>query len=123
MDINNLFREDNDFNICKSWLCGSTDGDTYSISAWFEKKLPARPDGVSESKYEEVVPYDLFYSGRWEDSIGYKHDYKVDDPKVDDEARKMAKNLNEIIDEIKAKVAKLAEEAKNDEYRENQADK
>lgn len=109
MDIANIFREDNDFNIVKSWLCGSTDGQTYSICEWYEKKLLDRPEGVSRSKYDDIVS-DLFCCTEWEDSIGYKHDYKVDDPAVDEAAREVVERLNAFIDKTNAKIRKLADE-------------
>lgn len=112
MDIVNMFREDNDFNIVKSWLCGSTDGQTYSICEWYEKKLLDRPEGVSQSKYDNIVS-DLFCCTEWEDSIGYKHDYKVDDPAVDEAAREVVGRLNAFIDKTNAKIRKLADEDKD----------
>ena len=44
MDKANIFTEDNDFNICKSWLCGATDGATFSIGDWWWKKIDECPD-------------------------------------------------------------------------------
>ena len=37
-----------------------------------------------------------------EDTIGWKHDYKVDDPEVDTVAQKMVDGLNALIDKLNA---------------------
>ena len=105
MDKANLFTEDNDFNICKSWLCDSTGGQTYSLSDWFGKKLVPCP---AEFLWNELEG--CFCSQEWEDSIGYKHDYKVDDPKVDEEAQAMADRINAYIGKLNRQIENLKKE-------------
>ena len=98
MDTANIFTEDTDFNICKSWLCGSTDGQTYSISDHFGKKLHC-PDGMDEKEWWNLT--EGFFNWQvWEDTVGWKHDYKVDDPEVDIAAQKMADGLNDLINKV-----------------------
>jgi len=98
MDIENIFTGDTDFNICKSWLCGSTDGQTYSISDHFGKKL-RRPEGWTEREYWDAM--EGFFNWQvLEDVIGWKHDYKVDDPEVDIAAQRMADGLNDLIAKV-----------------------
>lgn len=100
MDTPNIFKEDTDFNICKSWLCGSTDGQTYSISDHFGAKM-RRPDGMDEMEWWNLT--EGFFNWQvWEDVVGWKHDYKVDDPEVDIAAQKMADGLNALIDKLNA---------------------
>ena len=105
MDKPNIFTEDNDFNICKSWLCDSTDGQTYSISDWFGKKLVPCPVEFFCNELEGC-----FCTQEWEDAIGYKHDYKVDDPKVDMEAFTMVVRLNAYIDKLNRRIEDLKKE-------------
>ena len=98
MDIANIFTGDTDFNICKSWLCDSTDGQTYSISGHFGKKM-RRPDGMDETEWWNLI--EGFFNWQvWEDTIGWKHDYKVDDPEVDAAAQKMVDGLNDLINKL-----------------------
>ena len=98
MDVANLFTEDTDFNICLSWLCGSTDGATYSISDHFGKKMKC-PEGMAVAEWEEKT-YDFFNWVAWENAVGWKHDYKIDDPKAKKEAERMVKDLNALIDRV-----------------------
>lgn len=99
MDTPNLFMEDTDFNICKSWLCNSTDGGTYSINDHFEGKMKC-PANMSQDKFFQQT-VDFFETYEWNKAIGYKHDYKIDDPEVDKVANKMVKELNALIDRLK----------------------
>lgn len=100
MDTPNIFKEDTDFNICKSWLCGSTDGQTYSVSDHFGQKL-RRPENMTEAEWLDKTE-GVFNWQEWEDTIGWKHDYKVDDPEVDIAAQKMVDGLNALIDKLNA---------------------
>lgn len=86
--IVNIFTEDTDINIIKSWLVGSTDGQTYSINERFLKRI----NGLD-------MNFDCIESA-WDDIIGYKHDYKIDDPKLDEIANDILKNLNEFIEKV-----------------------
>lgn len=86
--IVNIFTEDTDINIIKSWLVGSTDGQTYSINDRFLpriKELEFNFDCIEEA---------------WDNIIGYKHDYKIDDPKLSEVANGILKNLNEFIENV-----------------------
>ena len=98
MDRPNLFMEDTDFNICLSWLCGSTDGATWSLRRHFEKKMKP-PAGMGEGEFFNET-YDFFEWERWQYAIGRKHNYKVDDPRARDEAERMVKDLNALIDRV-----------------------
>lgn len=109
MDKANLFTEDNDFNICKSWLCGSTDGATWSLSEWFNKKVAECPVGVDSVKYDCETD-GIFSCEEWEEAVGWNHDYKVDDPKVDEEAQAMADRLNAYVEKVNKRIADLREE-------------
>ena len=95
MDIANLFKDDTDLNICKSWLCGSTDGAIWSLNDWFGKKMAA-PDGMSEEEFFDKT-YDFFECSLWQETIGWNHDYKIDDYGLDAIAQKMADGLNALI--------------------------
>ena len=106
MDKPNIFREDTDFNICKSWLCGSTDGATYSLSDWFWTKVAKCPENISRAKFEDVIE-NCFCTQEWEDAVGYKHDYAVDDPEVDAEATEMVVRLNKYIEGLNEKIRNL----------------
>lgn len=109
MDKANLFTEDNDFNICKSWLCGSTDGATWSLSEWFNKKVAECPVGVDPVKYDCEMD-GIFSCEEWEEAVGWKIGYKVDDPKVDEEAQAMADRLNAYIDKLNRQIENLKRE-------------
>ena len=106
MDKANLFTEDNDFNICKSWLCGSTDGATWSLSEWYNKKVAECPVGVDRVKYDCETD-GIFSCEEWEEAVGWKYDYKVDDPNVDAVALAMAMRLNVYIDKWNRKIEEL----------------
>ena len=90
--IVNVFSEDSDINVIKSWLIGSTDGQTYSISDRF---LPR----ITSHKFD--FNFDCI-DGEWNDIIGYKHDYKIGDPELDKEANRMLNDINEFIKNVNA---------------------
>lgn len=96
MDKPNIFTEDNDFNICLSWLCDSTDGQTYSISDWFGKKLK-QPEGMDYDTWWNLLE-GVFNWQVWEDTVGWKHDYRVDDPEAKKAAQEMEIGLNKLIE-------------------------
>ena len=91
MDTINIFTEDTDLNIVKSWLCNATDGQTYPFDR-FAKRITCPQAGF---RFDEI-------EGLWDDIIGYKHDYKVDDPALEGEAEALLKRLNEFIDDVNA---------------------
>lgn len=83
----NIFTEDTDLNIVKSWLCNSTDGQTYPFDRFVMRIKCPWVDLIEE---------------KWEAIIGNKHDYKVDDPALEGEAEALLKRLNEFIDDVNA---------------------
>ena len=87
MDCSNIFTEDTDINIIKSWLIGCSDGQTYPINDRF---LPRIKFEFDFDRIEE----------QWDNIIGYKCDYKIDDPNLDKVANDMLKNLNEFIENV-----------------------
>ena len=88
MDCANIFSEDTDINIIKSWLVGSSNGQTYPINDRF---LP-RIKGL-EFNFERIEE-------QWDNIIGYKCDYKIDDPNLEKVASDMLKNINEFIENV-----------------------
>lgn len=91
-DIVNLWSEDSDFNVVKTWLVGGTDGQTYSITDRFLPKLK-----IDESKY----CYDYCdIEERIDNIIGFKHDYKLDDPMLDHAAQEMVDRMDNLIRDI-----------------------
>ncbi len=91
MDTINIFSEDTDLNIVKSWLCNATDGQTYPFDRFAERiKVPQAKFRLAEIE------------GQWNETIGNKHDYKVDDPAMEAEAKALLKRLNDFIDDVNA---------------------
>ena len=88
MDCANIFTEDTDINIIKSWLIGCSDGQTYPIIDRFLPRIKAL-----EFNFERI-------GKQWDDIIGYKYDYKIDDPNLEKVANNMLKNLNEFIENV-----------------------
>ena len=88
MDCANIFTEDTDINIIKSWLIGCSDGQTYPINDRF---LP-RIKGLNFN-FEQIEE-------QWDNIIGFKTDYKIDDPNLDKVANDILKNINEFIDNM-----------------------
>lgn len=103
MDNANLFKEDNDFNICKSWLCNSTEGQTYSLSDWFGNKIHPCPTDALAVEYDNIIG-GCFNTQEWEDAIGFRHDFKVDGEYTDKETEKMVSRINDYIDRLNAKI-------------------
>lgn len=94
MDTPNIFTEDTDLNIVKSWLCNATDGQTYSICDRFLPRI----------KIPEELAWDFCdIETEWDDIIGWKHDYKVDDPEMEKRAEKVLTDINAFIDKVNAK--------------------
>lgn len=91
-EIANLWSEDTDENIVKSWLVGITDGQTWSVNERFLKRITTPAFGMNFDCIEE----------RWDDIIGYKHNWKLDEVGLDDEVKRIVKELNELIADINA---------------------
>lgn len=88
MDCANIFAEDTDINIIKSWLIGCSNGQTYPINDRFLPRIKALNmdfDNIAEA---------------WDNIIGWKYDCKIDDPKLNDVANDILKSLNEFIDTV-----------------------
>ena len=88
MDCANIFTEDTDINIIKSWLIGCSDGQTYPINDRFLPRIKCL-----EFNFDRIEE-------QWNNIIGYKYDYKIDDPNLEKVANDMLKNLNEFIDNV-----------------------
>lgn len=88
MDTANIFTEDTDINIIKSWLVGCSDGQTYPINDRFLKRI----NGLD-------MNFDCIEEA-WDNIIGWKYDYKVDDPKLSEVANDILKNINEFIENV-----------------------
>jgi hypothetical protein len=100
MDTINIFTEDTDLNIVKSWLCNATDGQTYPFDR-FAKRITCPQ---AQYRFDEI-------EGLWDERIGHKHDYKVDDPAMQVEAEETLKRLNDFIDDVNANPEKYLKEA------------
>lgn len=88
MDCANIFSEDTDINIIKSWLIGCSDGQTYPINDRFLPRIKCLK--FNFDRIEE----------QWDNIIGFKTDYKIDDPNLEKVANDMLKNINEFIDNM-----------------------
>ena len=88
MDCANIFAEDTDINFIKSWLIGCSDGQTYPINDRFLPRIKCL-----EFNFDRIEE-------QWNNIIGYKYDYKIDDPNLEKVANDMLKNLNEFIDNV-----------------------
>lgn len=88
MDCANIFAEDTDINIIKSWLIGCSNGQTYPINDRFLPRI--KNPGFNFDRIEE----------QWDNIIGFKNDYKIDDPNLEKVANDILKNINEFIDNV-----------------------
>jgi len=87
MNTINIFTEDTDLNIVKSWLCNATDGQTYPFDRFVMRiKCPQ-------------FRFDLIQE-KWDEIIGHKHDYKVDDNSLEEVATAMLKRINDFIADV-----------------------
>lgn len=93
-DIVNLWSEDTDLNVVKTWLVGGTDGQTYSITDRFLPRIKID---------EEVYEYDYCdIEGAVDEIIGYKHDYKLDDPELEVRAKEIVDGMVKLVESINA---------------------
>ena len=87
MDKINIFTENTDINIIKSWLIGCSDGQIYPINDRF---LP-RIRGIEfNDRIEE----------QWDNIMGSKYDYKIDDPNLAKVANDILNNINRFIENV-----------------------
>lgn len=87
MDTINIFTEDTDLNIVKSWLCNATDGQTYPFDR-FVKRIKCRQ-----------IRFD-FINEKMDAIIGNKHDYKVDDTILEKVATAILERINDFIADV-----------------------
>lgn len=91
-EIANLWSEDTDENIVKSWLVGITNGQTWNVNEHFLKKITTTAFGMNFHCIDAM----------WDDIIGYKHNWKLDEVGLDDEVKRIVNELNELIADINA---------------------
>ena len=96
-EIANLWKENNDMNIVKSWLIGLTDGATYPINNWFLSKIHPGDYKFDFSRIEE----------KWDDCIGPCGYLHIDSDSLDSWAKRIVTNLNNFIAEINANPGKF----------------
>lgn len=117
----NIFKDDSDINIVKSWLVGSTEGAPYSIKDRYLKYI-ANPQIVdfTFTKYPSKKPvyrYDFReIAEKWDGIVGCKHDYSVDDPELETVAGRIDKELKEFIGDINKHPERYFEEIKNNDH-------
>lgn len=93
-DVINLWSEDSDFNVVQTWLVGGTGGQTYSILDRFLPRIK-----IDEEKYD----YDFGdIETEVDEIIGYKHDYKLDDPDLIPRTWAIVDGLNAFVGEVNA---------------------
>ena len=88
MDCSNIFTEDTDINIIKSWLIGCSDGQTYPINDRFLPRIKCL-----KFNFERIEEH-------WDNIIGDKYDYKIDDPNLEKVANDILNNINEFIENV-----------------------
>lgn len=91
-EITNLWKEDTDENIVKSWLVGLTDGQTYSINNHF---LPRITTPLFCGNFDSI-------EGEWDDIIGPCIRCHIDDDILEPRAKEIVNGLNGFIDRINA---------------------
>ena len=91
-EITNLWKEDTDENIVKSWLVGLTDGQTYSINDRF---LPRITTPLFCGNFDCI-------EAEWDEIIGPCIRCKIDDELLEPQAQKIVKGLNDFIARINA---------------------
>jgi hypothetical protein len=97
-EIEKLWGEDTDLNVVKTWLLNGTFGGTHTVVDRFLSKLK-----VDETKYDYdycdiEMPID--------EIIGYKHDYKLDDPELEVRAKEIVDGLTKFVREVNANPGK-----------------
>ena len=88
MDCANIFSEDTDINPIHRRPIGRSDGQTYPINDRFLPRIKCLK--FNFDRIEE----------QWDNIIGYKYDYKIDDPNLEKVANNMLKKLNEFIENV-----------------------
>jgi len=97
MDIINLWcetgdKEKDELNIVKSWLCGSTDGQTYSVT---DNILDFDVEKIEEMGYCYEFPEEAF-----DIVLGFRHDFCVDSPNLEDIAKTIVKGLHDLSNDV-----------------------
>ena len=88
MDKINIFTENTDINIIKSWLIGCYNGQTDPINDRFILRIKC--SWFNFDRIEEQL----------NNIIGYKCDYKIDDPNLEKVANDILNNINEFIENV-----------------------
>ena len=93
-EIINLWKEDSDYNVVKTWLVGGTGGQTFSILDRFiprikvDDKMFVYDFGDIEQEVDEI--------------IGWKHDYKLDDEDIDKRTHEIVNGLSDFVNKVNA---------------------
>lgn len=91
-EITNLWSEDTDENIVKTWLLGCSDGQTFPICNRFLKRITTPLLNCNFDRIEQ----------EWDEIIGPCIRCKIDDPELEIRAAKIVKGLNDLINRINA---------------------
>jgi hypothetical protein len=94
VDVKNLWKPTGDawqdkVNIAKSWLVGASQGQTWPL----DELLDIDVDRLWE------IGYDYDFGGieqQFDDIVGYKHDYDIDDPELDEKAQAIVAGLEDL---------------------------
>lgn len=91
MDTINIFTEDTDLNIVKSWLCNATGGQTYPFKTFLKRIMCP----LARTRFNEI-------EDQWNDLFVHQHCYKVDDPNLDRVAADMLNRIKGFIEDVDA---------------------
>ena len=91
-DTKNLWTEDMDENIVKTWLAGMTSGGTWSINEQFLGRIN---DDRLIGKFDRIEQ-------EWDEIIGPCLYCKLDDPRMEKRAKEIVSGLTDFIDRINA---------------------
>ena len=89
-EVKNLWMEDTDENIVRSWLAGASDGATWPICDHFLKRI--QTDKLN-GRFDCI-------EGEWDEIIGPCYRYKLDDPNMEKRVAEIVKGLNDFINRI-----------------------
>lgn len=93
-DVINMFTEDSEINYLKTWLCGGSGGQTYPIH-----------DKIFDINVDEIMRRGFAYDFcdiemQFDNALGFKHDYKVDDKELDSVANDILNRLHSLSKDI-----------------------
>ena len=98
-EVENIFTDDTDINIVKSWLCGASSGATWPILDRFLPRIEFKDWSFDE------IEVDV------DDIIGPCLYLKVDDPDLDSKAKRIVDRLDALIADINAEPSRFFEKA------------